>query len=257
MKHLHWAILYLHIFGLIVDLLLVTMRSTHNQEALQSLTLQREFHLKQEAFIRQKQQIALSSKKKAKKQRPLSGQDQLDNETRDPKVKLGVDMNTHTLECSQNQAETPIMRELGECEALVQSMSLSVENPGLKEDKTIKENQPKTTEADTPSQVKNVAALDELKGHLFTAKCHAINMLKDNELLQRQVQYYKCENEQLKEKLNRPERTYMEDSTDSEKYYPVPVGMNLHDLPSLELPPLEMPKFDFSAIKMDAENALD
>ena len=249
------------------ELLLGAMRTTHTQGALQSLTLQREYHLKQDAVVRQKQRHAIIAQKKSKKPRPNSGglQDHVDapvtnGDTSESDVRFAARIANQMADNIETCPDgTVICRTMEECDSLLQMLN----HRGHEDEKSNGEKKGDVTPRQQTNGTKvpkdDKVIIEELRMHNIALCTHIVDLLKEIEQNKRQMQHYKSENDELKDKLNRHDTSYnmMEDSTDSEKYYPVPVGMNLHDLPSLELPPLEMPKFDFSALKIDSEEPQD
>ena len=247
------------------------MRTTHTQTALQSLTLQRENHLKQELIISQKQRHSQLAQKKQvqKKTRPSSyPSDQTDGGSA-----LNHDMTSAFAAMTTARAtmrpdmETVdeaglIYRTMDECDSLLQLLNhrasemKSPAKPTNPQTDTTRENtsQAKLTGSNgikIPKDDKVV--IQELRVHNGALQNHIVELLKECEYQQRQLAHYRRENDELKERLNQIQKPFMEESTDSEKYYPIPVGMNVHDLPSLELPPLEMPEFDFSTLKIESD----
>ncbi len=107
--------------------------------------------------------------------------------------------------------------------------------------------------------------IEELRVHNEALRAHVLDLLDETQENDRQIHYYRreldhmrSENQRLRDRLNSLEPTTpdaaMDDhELDTDAYYSFPVGMppNLDHLPSLELPPLEMPKFDFTVLQSD------
>ena len=96
--------------------------------------------------------------------------------------------------------------------------------------------------------------IEELRIHNDALRKHVIDLLQEKETQDRDLQHYKAENNRLHARLRDMEKmknSRMSDSIDSELEYQVPptMRMNLDDLSSLDLPPLEMPKFDIDAMQ--------
>lgn len=109
--------------------------------------------------------------------------------------------------------------------------------------------------------------IEELRVHNDALRAHILDLLNEAEEYQRQedytrreMDYLRGDNRRLKERLHRLENNAPGASgsplaTTSDTFYSFPVGMalNLDNLPSLELPPLEVPKFDFNTLKPNGD----
>ena len=89
--------------------------------------------------------------------------------------------------------------------------------------------------------------IEELEIQNEYLRQHIENLLDENQLQKSEVEMLRAENQQLitrnRELQNQLPPSELSEST--EEYGPIPKGMTLDDLPSMELPPLEMPTFDF------------
>ena len=95
--------------------------------------------------------------------------------------------------------------------------------------------------------------IEELRMHNEALRTHILELLRENEGYYKELQTLRKENVQLHISRNDGGEhdsvlTESTDSEKSEKYYPNPHRIDINDLPSLELPPLEMPTFDFDSL---------
>ena len=95
--------------------------------------------------------------------------------------------------------------------------------------------------------------IEELRMHNDALRTHILELLRENEGYYKELQTLRKENVELHKSRNNGGKrdSFLTESTDSEKsekYYPNPHRIDINDLPSLELPPLEMPTFDFNSL---------
>ena len=146
-----------------------------------------------------------------------------------------------------------------ECDSLLaflrrraQEMGRSIEEPGTLSITQLPETSVIESGVKTPKDDKTI--IEELRVYNDALRYHILDLLKQTEEQAGVVNQLREENTQLKLKLNSTDSksgTALAESSDSEKsekYYPNPANINIDDLPSLELPPLEVPTFDFNVI---------
>jgi hypothetical protein len=243
------------------------MAATTIQQALESLSLQREYHIRQQALIREKQRRHLHAQQQ-KNVKDVSGHHMMLS-----KATSSVD--DHVASSSSesdisNGDKRLYLRNLQESESLLHFLNNRVirgKDFGPNREELTYRFEPKTDVVLVDKSDKII--MEELRCHNDALRNHILEFMKESEenhrqiaYLQRELDFSRKENRDMKDRFSKTERTPrnptipMQDSVHSETFYSMPMGLNLDNLPALELPPLEMPKFDFDSIKTVPEEEI-
>ncbi|XP_074640877.1 uncharacterized protein LOC141898716 isoform X2 [Tubulanus polymorphus] len=218
--------------------LLQAIDATTTKSVLESLTLQHKNHLKQQEIIllKQKQQeqaLKLKAKKLKDDKRQQKKNEMIQQEEKDKKYTDDTELNNYL-----------IYRTMTETDSLLQFISNQGHVIGSE-------------------QIKSDALLNRATQESFTAamkqpKCDQViieELRIHNEelckLLKKYItkfEYVENENRLLKAKLTKYE-TMTASTLTEEEYSAIPGGMHIADDETLDLPPLDTPKFDFDAFK--------
>lgn len=199
---------------------------TQVAEAIKSITLQREHNLRQMDIVRMKQQEA---------------------RTHHCFSNTSANCSTNYLDSSQSTLQHDdydgVYRTMHECDSLLQFLT---------ERHSIDPAVTAASENAHRSPKDDSTIIEELRLHNSALRQHIVDLLRDIETQGSDLEHYKMENARLHARVHDVERrAKMSDSADSEFEYSLPqaVRMKLADFSSLELPPLEMPKFDLAILK--------
>ena len=217
---------------------------------MQSLTLQRESHIRQEAIIRDKQwQAQIAVKSGDQTSRLHTNSDNTDV--------VGLD---ETAGGEIHTASDEVYQTIEETDSLLQFLMNRAEAAGrivtppeaamlMARGKPMYENGVKTPKNDR-------MIIEELRVHIDALRAHIQDLLHESEDQQRDMDHYKREldhyrkeNQELKDRMRHIEKrgALLDDSVDLERetVYAFQPPATLDDLNAIRLPPLEMPKFDF------------
>ena len=239
----------------ISDLLGEAMAATNVQEALQSLSLQKQYHIQQKDVVRMKQRRA---KVLGQRTGPVSPPTYTIN---DDHVQWPHDGSNEVppedaMDGDTAEEHNGVYRTMKECDSLLQFLNhrQSLDYRSLVPP-TSSSAYASNNGSRSPKDDKVI--IEELKTHNDALRGHVMDMLRDLETQAKDLEHYKAENGRLHARLRDMEkmnRSQMTESVDSElEYQPMHLRMNLDDLTSLELPPLEMPKFDLDSFKTGLE----
>ena len=196
---------------------------TSDEVAAESIHLQKASHVKQQDIIKDKKMRAEITQKMKKKQREAA-----------LNKSLSVDSQATLDDCEEQERELVVYRTMEETDSLLTFLKKRADgstdghpkNPLLKSASKI------------PKDEKQI--VEELRIHNEALRNHVLQLLRELDERQR-------ENANLRERLRiHEEKKYMANSYDSETYFSVPISSGI-DLP--DLPPLEMPTFDFNSLK--------
>jgi hypothetical protein len=220
------------------------LSTTSKQNALESIKLQRESHLKEQNVIRmKKQKAALVEKARLKEQQKLA-------KGRTPSQESVDDTDGKVYE--EEQYMTMLYTTMAETDSLLQFMGNQTHRTPSAYQKLIKNLSSSEELARSGSKVPkdDKQIIEELRIHNVDLRKHLERTLQELDCSQKECQ-------KLHDRLKRSEDKPLSDSSEgSDTFCAVRSSDMLEDLPSLELPPLEMPKFDFQAFK-DFEDVHD
>ncbi len=231
------------------------MTLTDVQRALESLNLQRQYHIKEEAVVRDRQRrenmLMKASTKHAQPASKLPSQEEVDGSI----TNGGDASNAMTATVTAVDENLLIYRTMEECDSLLLFLKKRAITAGKNMDELDAvcggsgEYSKKlfTSAAMVPTDDKLL--IEELTMHNEALRFHILDLLKECEESKR-------DNQDLRDKIHRLEAVVMCDSGEEEKVYPLLSKLSLDDLPSIELPPLEMPKFDFDSFKIRSDEQL-
>ena len=219
------------------------MLMTSVSGALESLELQRQRHQSEISVIRHKQRCeemkkTLSTSPPSKSPEPEVGNIKTANGK--PDVADEVD------------GQLSVYRTMEECDSLLSFLKNRA--AGRYMENTINlETFQKTTVGGIKNPKDDKTIIEELRMHNEALRTHILELLRENEGYYKELQTLRKENVELHKSRNDGGKrdSFLTESTDSEKsekYYPNPHRIDINDLPSLELPPLEMPTFDFDSL---------
>lgn len=235
------------------------MQLTASTHALESLRLQHQYHIKQQDFIRGRQRRAEMAQLQGVNQRSAEAREKtspLTSQTLQPED--GVNRVKATSSTPEQLAEERILsdadnylayRTMAETDSLLQYLAnRHYGNYSLKDLNKHKENSLRQKTMDeiiaeavkSPKEEKTI--IEELRIHNEELRKHISIILKELETCE-------AEKSQLAHKLEQYEHAqalYL-DNVDAEEF----------NLPSLDLPPLEMPHFDFETVKDELSNSLE
>ena len=238
-------------------------------QALESLSLQRERHLKEEAVIRHKQRChqMVNKYSQYRQERPRS-KTPLQEESEGATLTNGeISINQLASTITTVDENLLVYRTMEECDSLLQFLKNRTATAGKPEPPkaskyTSSQNKKQLFQSGTKIPIDDQLIIEELRMHNDALREHILELLTECDLKDLQANQYKKENEKLVERLRKLE-SQMSESNESEKCYPLPSRMSVDDLPSMELPPLEMPTFDFDKFKLqddgeegDSQNSL-
>ena len=217
--------------------------------ALESLELQKQRHLSEIPVIKHKRRCA--EMKKA--MQPTSPP------TRSPSQPEMKNINTGAANGKQGKKDDvdrqlSVYRTMEKCDSLIaflknRAAGQNVENNSYNEKGHARAD---ITGIKTPKDDKTI--IEVLRIHNDALRLHILELLRENEGYCKELQTLRKENVELFTSRNsrgRQDGSILEESTDSEKsekYYPNPNRIDINDIPSMELPPLEMPTFDFDSL---------
>ncbi|XP_064631184.1 nuclear receptor-binding factor 2-like [Lineus longissimus] len=213
------------------------LSTTTKNNALESIRLQRESHIKEQDVIKmKKQKAAMVEKARIKEQQKLAkgrSQTQDGGDETDDKV------------CDEEQYMTMIYTTMAETDSLLQFMGSRPHRSASAYQKMIKKLSSNEDSSRTGSKVPkdDKQVIEELRIHNVELRKHLERTLNELDSSRQECRL-------LKDRLKSIEDKPLSDSSEgSETFCAVRSTDMLEDLPSLELPPLEMPKFDFQAFK--------
>ncbi len=151
-----------------------------------------------------------------------------------------------------------VYRTMEECDSLLAFLRDRASGRFNEEDKDIQPTKRPGVKA--PKDDKTI--IEELRVHNDALRGHILELLRENEGYYTELLALRKENAELHAQLhgdqagdlhqetNEPSALLVEstDSEKSEKYFPNPDRIDINILPTMELPPLEMPKFDFDSL---------
>ena len=239
------------------------MASTTIQQALESFSLQRESHIRQQALIREKQRCHMWAEQQkqhtgvtgsiAHPAKASSNQEQLHSPSSD------VDMTTSDKSSyarSLRESDS-LLRFLNNRAAMCKEFNVQWQEFAYQSDAKDGEREEKD---DKVIMSRLLCQNDALRNHILEFLKEAEENHKQIAYLQRELDFCRKENRDLKDRLSKTEpsarNTSMPDSVRSDTFYSMPIGLNLENLPELELPPLEMPKFDFDLLKTCSDDEI-
>ncbi|XP_013383158.1 nuclear receptor-binding factor 2 [Lingula anatina] len=226
------------------EYLLKAQSLTRVEKALESLQLQHDHHIKQKAVIRAKQRKAQLQKQQQMDSNDTTITNIASLSDNLPQMSGYSDMPT---DVTGGQMEEETFKTMEETDSLLfflhnRAISLGMDSPRPWPNRHLIQ-----TAVKAPKDDKMI--IEELKTHNLALRSHIEQLLGENANLHEELNNIKKENEELKTN-NHIKPVYVDDENDEEeRFYSIPPHMNLSDLPSLELPPLEMPLFDFDSIK--------
>ncbi len=258
----------------VAELLEKSESLSHASSAVESVRLQRKRHLAQVAIIKQKQEYAALFKTIIMPRSPGEVGHQLTNQ------KAG------TIE--DVDGDTAVFRTMEECDSLLTFLRNRAAMQGRSVDQpaAVFRRGERICETGTKAPKHDATIIEELRMHNDALRTHILDLLRENDDLRMQldsVQNVKTEQihskgtqENLQNVKGNPESpegnlpvnlalleeeiqnsVLMAESSESEKsekYYPHPDRMDINNLPSLQLPPLEMPKFDFDSLNIGSSS---
>ncbi len=242
----------------ITDLLEKSESLSHASSAKESVRLQRQRHLAQVDIVKQKQEYAALFKTTIMPRSPGEAGHHMTNQ------------NAGTIE--DVDGDTAVFKTMEECDSLLAFLR----NRAAMQGRNV--NQP----AGTKAPKHEATIIEELRMHNDALRAHILDLLQENEELRMHLnsvqrdETKKSHSKSPPEDLQYPKRNpespegnlpvnlalleeeiqnsvLMAESSESEKsekYYPHPDRMDINNLPSLQLPPLEMPKFDFDSLNI-------
>ena len=220
------------------------MTMTSSPQILQSLRLQQQRHLKQTEIIKEKQRRSLLAREQRQE------------------IKCPIAIPNSPGECPDTQEEMSVFRTMEECDSLLQILNKRAVTIGQRE-----HGQPSSLQQiqqdnqDTSaSQINGIKIaiddklmIEELVTHNNALRQHILQLLNELENKEQQLQLMRQKYDNLHDTVERCSQsndrmdTSMVDST-GRSVYNFPMAINLDKLPALELPPLEMPKFDLDSL---------
>lgn len=226
------------------------MTSVHS--ALESLQLQKQRHLGEISVIRHKQHCEEMKKTMLPTSRSPSQPEMGPVNLNMPNGKQGT--------IDEVDGQLSVYRTMEECDSLLtflrnRAAGHNGENTTYSE---IANQKPSPIGTKNPKDDKTI--IEELRMHNEALRAHILDLLRENEGYYKELQILRKENVEFhisqsgKNKQQSPgvhSSSMLADSTDSdksEKYYPNPNRLDINDIPSMELPPLEMPTFDFDSL---------
>ena len=234
------------------------MAATTIQQALESLSMQREHHIRQQALIREKQRRHLQAQR----------QKHLKDASGSPMTVSKASSDDHAASSSSESDMSSsdkrlYLKNIQESESLLRFLNNRAargKDFGPNREEIIYRFESKTDTVYADKSDKMV--MEELRTHNDALRNQILEFIKDSEenhrqiaYLQRELDFCRKENRDMKDRFSKTERNSrnqtipLQDSVHSETLYSMPMGLNLDNLPALDLPPLEMPKFDFDSIK--------
>ena len=231
------------------DLLTEAMKMTKSTESLQSMELQQQYHIRQKdiVLLKQKQAEAQAAQQKT------SQHDSHSTVRWSKDFPHGVP-SEDLLDMVDDGSMA--LRTIHECDSLLAFLNNrhSMDYKSLHEVKPAKKRLIKDD-----SQI-----IEELRIHNDALRRHILDLLHDRDVAESDLQYYKQENQRQRERIQELENTNRSNMTqstsmDSDLEYQMPAAlkMNLDDLASMDLPPLEMPKFDFDGLTIGGDQSTD
>ncbi len=228
--------------AIFVELLTEALAQTTVHAAVESLKLQKERHLREIPIIKHKKRW----------QEMQSAAPALS-----PSSAAQADITTDTLDgttgaASEMNEELSVYRTMQECDSLLKFLK----NRQTGQNAETHPPSALRTGVKTPKDDKTI--IEELRMHNEALRGHILELLRENEGYWKELQLLRQENVKLHLKSESvdldgtvDESSTLAESTESEKsekYYPNPHRMDINDLPGMELPPLEMPTFDFDSL---------
>ena len=215
--------------------------------ALESLEQQKQRHLSEIPVIRHKQRCAEMKKAMSPSSPPSKSPSQ-------PEMTNVNAANGRQGTKDEIDGQLSVFRTMEDCDSLLaflrnRTAGQNVENV-LQNEKT----QTRTGTAGIKKPKDDKTIIEELRMHNEALRLHILELLRENEGYYKELKTLRKENVELFTSRNnkgKQDGSILEESTDSEKsekYYPNPNRIDINDIPSMELPPLEMPTFDFDSL---------
>ena len=119
------------------------------------------------------------------------------------------------------------------------------------------------TNKPTPKECGDTSAvIEELQVDNEALREHICELVKECESQHHLVEYFQTENAKLRDRVAQLERTNLHHVDEFDHKVALPLDMNVDDLASLPLAPLEMPHFDFDSltprkVDMDGQSEQD
>lgn len=249
------------------------MKMTSSTESLQSMELQKDHHIRQTEIVRLRQRQA-EMRNQSVKGMDVSGRWSKDFPHGVPSEDLldVVDMNTET---------GAALRTIQECDSLLAFLNNrhSLDYKSYEQARSMKPPSAQTPLAKRHIGPKDSAQIiEELRIHNDALRRHILDCLHDQDALEAELAHARDQNARLRERVRQLEgkdmdeseagntnissnpsrRQMMTQSMEADlEYEPATLRMNLDDLASMDLPPLEMPKFDMDALTLTSSQSDD
>ena len=228
------------------------MAATNVHEALQSLNLQKQYHIRQKDVVQLKKRHAKILAQRTGRASPPTYHIN-DDHVQWPQDASHDAPSEDMVDAASADEHNGVYRTMKECDSLLQFLSHR-QSLGYRSLVPPNSSSAYASNNGSKSPKDDKVIIEELKMHNDALRQHVLDMLRDLETQAKDLDHYKSENGRLHARLRDMEKmnkSQMTESADSDLEYQLPmhVRMNLDDLTSLELPPLEMPKFDLDSFK--------